>query len=130
MKSLLSAAVVLIAVAAPVQAAQIDWSKARTIKVVTTEYQFYPAKLTFKSGVVYRLHIENHGKELHEFHAPELFNSSDIEDPSVLNVDKTEVQVPPGQAKDLIFVAHRRGHYRLFCPDHDWAGMVGAITVN
>ncbi len=128
MKSILRGAVILLMAATPA-AAQIDWSKAKPIKVVASEYQFSPGKFTFKRGVPYRLHIENRGKELHEFHAPEFFRTLDIEDPSVLNADKTEVQVQPGEAKDLIFMAHQAGHYPLICPDHDWAGMKGAITV-
>ena len=32
-------------------------------------------------------------------------------------------------AKDLYLIPKKAGHYRLFCPDHDWAGMTGEITV-
>ncbi len=55
-------AVVLIALAAPAVAA-VDWSHARPVTVVASEYQFSPNKLTFERGVAYRLHLENHGKE-------------------------------------------------------------------
>jgi uncharacterized cupredoxin-like copper-binding protein len=114
--------------AAPAVAAA-DWSQARPVTVVASEYRFSPAKLTFKRGVTYRLHIENHGKELHEFHAPAFFKAVALADPAVLNADRTEILVPPGAAKDLIFVAKKAGHYRLICSDHDWTGMTGAITV-
>ena len=50
--------------------AATDWSKAETVTVVTTEYGFEPNRLTFRAGVPYRLHLENRGKELHEFTAP------------------------------------------------------------
>jgi uncharacterized cupredoxin-like copper-binding protein len=117
------------AVLSPPAAAATNWSKAQTLTVVAAEYEFSPDKLTFKRGVPYRLHFANHGQELHEFHAPELFNASELRNPEVLNADKTEIQVAPGKAKDLYFVPLQAGHYPLICPDHDWAGMTGEITV-
>jgi uncharacterized cupredoxin-like copper-binding protein len=124
---LLAGIALLIAGATPAVAA--DRSQARLVTVVASEYQFSPAKLTFKRGVAYRLHLENRGKELHEFHAPDFFKAIEIADPAVLNPDKTEIIVHPGEAKDLSFVPKKPGRYKLICADHDWAGMTGAITV-
>jgi uncharacterized cupredoxin-like copper-binding protein len=104
-------------------------AEARLVTVVASEYQFSPAKLNFKRGVTYRLHIENHGKELHEFTAPEFFKAVRLHDAKALNRDKTEVEIPPGAARDLLFVPQQPGQYPLRCSDHDWAGMTGAITV-
>lgn len=120
--------IMLIAAAAPAGAAG-DGSPAQPVTVVASEYQFSPERLTFQRGVAYRLHLENHGKELHEFHAPEFFSSVELRNPGVLNADKTEIPIHPGEAKDLDFVARRPGHYPLSCADHDWAGMIGGITV-
>ncbi len=128
MKLLSRIAVVLIALVAPAIAAS-DGSGAQVVRVVAAEYQFSPDKLIFKRGVAYRLHIENHGKETHEFHAPAFFKSVELGDPAVLNADKTEILVHPGEAKDLNFVPKQAGHYPLICADHDWAGMTGEITV-
>jgi uncharacterized cupredoxin-like copper-binding protein len=94
-----------------------------------TEYRFSPNKLTLRRGEPYRLHLENRGKELHEFTAPEFIRSAKIHNPEVLNADKTEIVVKPGEAKDLLFVPKAAGRYRFICADHDWAGMVGKITV-
>ncbi len=127
MKLLSCIVAVLILRAAPAMAT--DWSLAQPVTLTASNYQFSPDRLTFKRGVAYRLHIENRGSELHEFSAPELFKSSEIRDPGVLNADKTEVAVHPGEAKDLIFVPQKAGHYGFRCPDHDWAGMTGEITV-
>jgi uncharacterized cupredoxin-like copper-binding protein len=107
----------------------IDSAVARPVTVVAVEYHFAPDRLTFKRGVAYRLHIENHGKEMHEFNAPDFFKAVKLRDPAVLNADRTEIAVHPGEAKDLDFVPKKAGHYRLICPDHDWAGMTGEITV-
>jgi uncharacterized cupredoxin-like copper-binding protein len=109
--------------------AAADWSQARAVTLVATEYRFSPARLAFKRGVAYRLHIENRGKELHEFHAPAFFKAVELADPAVLNADHTEILVHPGEAKDLTFVAKKAGRYRLICSDHDWTGMTGGITI-
>ena len=66
---------------------------------------------------------------MHEFTAPDFFKAAEIRDPKVLNADRTEIEVPPGKAKDLEFVAQEAGRYKLRCSDHDWAGMMGEITV-
>jgi uncharacterized cupredoxin-like copper-binding protein len=127
--NLLSAvAATLIALAAP-DAAAADPPAAQPVTVVASDYDFAPAKLTFKRGVAYRLHIENHGKEMHQFNAPAFFQSVELGDPQVLNADRTEIAVQPGEAKDLNFVPRQAGQYRLICPDHDWTGMIGEITV-
>jgi uncharacterized cupredoxin-like copper-binding protein len=118
---------VAIAWAAPALAA--DRSQPRAVTVVATEYEFSPATLTFRRGALYRLHLENHGKEQHEFTAPEFFKAVRLRNPEALNADRTEAEIPPGAAKDLFFVPQQPGHYPLRCSDHDWAGMTGAITV-
>jgi len=122
-------AAMLIALAAPDGAAAADTPPAQPVTVVTSDYNFAPDKLTFKRGVAYRLHIENRGKEMHQFNAPAFFQSVELGDPQVLNADRTEIGVHPGEAKDLTFVPKEAGQYRLICPDHDWTGMIGEITV-
>jgi uncharacterized cupredoxin-like copper-binding protein len=106
-----------------------DWEKAEVITVVATENVFTPSSFVFRKGVAYRLHVENHGKELHEFASPEFFRSVQIDNPAVLNADRTEIDVQPGEQKDLLFVAETPGSFKLTCPDHDWAGMIGDITI-
>jgi uncharacterized cupredoxin-like copper-binding protein len=106
-----------------------DWSKARKITVVTVEYAFKPASLTFHQGVAYRLHVDNQGKETHEFTAADFFKTIEMRDTKALNADQTEIVVQPGEKKDLYFVAKQAGSFKLRCSDHDWAGMVGDITV-
>jgi uncharacterized cupredoxin-like copper-binding protein len=100
-----------------------------TLSVVMIDYKFVPDHLTFRHGVHYRLHLENHGKETHEVTAPTFFGTTDIDNPEVLNREHTEVVMQPGDAKDLLLTAHKPGTYDLRCSDHDWNGMVGGITV-
>jgi uncharacterized cupredoxin-like copper-binding protein len=122
-----AARVVFALIAAPAAAA--DWSQAQPVTVVASDYHFSPDKLAFKRGTPYRLHIENRGKEMHEFTAPEFFKAAEIADPAVLNPDRTEIVLQPGEAKDLYFVPQQTGRFPLTCADHDWTGMVGEITV-
>jgi uncharacterized cupredoxin-like copper-binding protein len=120
-----------IAAALPLGGARAaDWSKAKTVNVMMVEYAFKPADLTFEQGVAYRLHLDNKGKETHEFTAPDFFKAIEMRDNKALNADQTEIVVQPGQKKDLYFVAKQAGSYDLRCSDHDWAGMVGHITIS
>jgi uncharacterized cupredoxin-like copper-binding protein len=109
--------------------AATDWSHARAVTVTAADYKFMPSNLVLRHGAIYRLHVVNRGKELHEFHSAEFFKAATLRDPAVLNAEKNEVVVEPGKAKDVYLVAPPAGQYPFFCPDHDWAGMTGEITV-
>lgn len=106
-------------------------SQQRSIKLdlYMVDYKFIPNHLVFEHDVHYRLHMENHGKETHEVTAPTFFATAAIDNPEVLNRERTEIVVQPGESKDLYLTAHRPGTYDLRCSDHDWNGMVGGITV-
>ncbi len=99
------------------------------IDVVMVDYEFRPDHLTLKRGVHYQLHLENHGKETHEFTAPVFFATAKIDNPDVLNREHSEVLMQPGDKKDLLLTPTKPGTYDLRCADHDWYGMVGGITV-
>jgi uncharacterized cupredoxin-like copper-binding protein len=100
-----------------------------TLNLIMTEYKFIPEHLTFLQDVHYRLHLENRGKETHEFTAPTFFASAKIDNPDILNNERTEIVLQPGQTKDLLLTPGKPGTYDLRCSDHDWAGMTGGITV-
>ena len=117
----------LLAIAGPAQA--VDWSKAQTVTVVTVEYAFQPSSLSFKRGRVYRLHLENRGKETHEFTAPDFFKAITMRNPGLTGPDHVEIVLQPGGTQNLYFVADQPGKYDLRCADHDWAGMTGDITI-
>ena len=100
-----------------------------TLNVIMTDYRFTPDHLIFAHSVHYRLHLENHGKETHEVTAPVFFASAAIDNPDVLNRERSEIVMQPGDTKDVFLTAPRPGTYDLRCSDHDWNGMVGGITV-
>jgi len=110
-------------------AAAADLPAARTVIVVATEYQFRPNLLTFKVGVPYRLRVENHGAELHEFTAGAFFKAVEVRNPEGLDVDGTELVVHPGESKELRFTARKPARYPVICADHDWIGMTAEIVV-
>jgi uncharacterized cupredoxin-like copper-binding protein len=121
-----------VVVAAPMQLARgasVNWSQAEVVSVAMIDDRFVPDKLSFRHDVPYRLHLENHGKELHEFTAPAFFTQATVRDPHVLANGGQDVVVQPGGAADVFLVPRKPGRYRLICADHDWAGMIGEITV-
>ena len=62
----------------------VDWSQAETINLLMVDDHFVPDRLTLQHGVPYRLHMENHGKHLHEFTAPEFLADAIVRDPGLL----------------------------------------------
>lgn len=93
------------------------------------EYRFLPADLRFKAGALYRLQLENSGRETHEFTAPDFLKSVDLKNPEILVQAGNEVLLQPGERKELLFTPQGPGRFKLICADHDWAGMVGEIVV-
>jgi plastocyanin len=73
--------------------------------------------------------LENRGKDLHEFTAPEFLADALVRDPGALANAGQEVVVQPGRVVDVYLVPMRAGTFRLTCADHDWDGMVGEIIV-
>ena len=116
----------LILLAGPCCAAAADPVR---VDVAMVDYRFSPDHLSLEHGVHYRLHLENRGKELHEFTAPTFFAAAKLDNPEALNREHTEVVVQPGESKDVFFTPGPPGAYDLRCGDHDWDGMVGGITV-
>jgi uncharacterized cupredoxin-like copper-binding protein len=100
-----------------------------TLSVIMVDYKFEPDHLILQHGVLYRLHLENHGKDAHEFTAPVFFATAKIDNPDALNHERSEVIVQPGKSKDVLLTPDKPGTYDLRCADHDWNGMIGGITV-
>ena len=127
--ALLLAALALLMAPPAAGAEHIDRAKAVTVTIVTVEYRFEPDRLVFRRGVPYRLRIVDRGRELHELTAPKFFAAIEMRDPAALNPERSEIVVRPGEVRDLYFLAPKRGHFAMWCADHDWAGMTGEITI-
>jgi plastocyanin len=107
----------------------VDWSHAQPMTVTMVDNVFQPDHLTFQHDTPYRLHLENRGKDLHEFTAPEFFAASVVRDPSQLANGGKEIVLQSGASTDVDLEPLKPGTYHLICADHDWDGMVGEILV-
>src|SRR5258708_19264436 len=101
--------------------------QAELVTVQLIDDRFVPDKLAFRSGVLYRLRLENHGNEMHEFTAPEFFKAIEVKNPEVLEQGLPEVLLHPAESKDLYFVARHPGPYPLTSPDPHRTTIVGPI---
>jgi uncharacterized cupredoxin-like copper-binding protein len=105
-------------------------ARADDVVVRLVDDRFEPAELMLEHGKPYRLRLENAGKEMHEFKAKAFFAAATITGGAeAMTADRSEIVVQPGQAKQIELTAPAPGSYELTCPDHDWDGMVGKITV-
>src|SRR5579885_3350708 len=80
-------------------AAPLAQSAPKTVKldVLMADYRFEPDRLTFQRGVRYQLHLENKGKETHEFTAPVFLATAAIENPDILDNRRSELTLEPGE---------------------------------
>ena len=99
------------------------------MEVIAVDYRFEPNRLELRIGAPYRLRLVNRGREMHEFTAAAFFRVAEIGNPEVMNPDRTELVVQPGEQKDLYLMPRQAGSFPLSCADHDWAGMTGEIIV-
>ena len=106
------------------------WSAATLLKVVMVDNRFDPSTLTLRAGRPYVLQLENRGKEMHEFTAPDFLKAATVRDRRKLANGGTDIVVQPGKTARVLLIAPAQGHYALTCADHDWDGMVGTITVD
>jgi uncharacterized cupredoxin-like copper-binding protein len=104
-------------------------AKPQPLTVVMVDDRFIPDTVEFRAGVPYRLRLENRGKTLHEFTAPEFFAASKIDNRRSLDNSGKEVVVQPQQTREVVLTPLRAGTFSLICADHDWDGMVGRIVV-
>lgn len=116
--------------------AGVDWTKAKTVDVELSEYDFTPDKLHFQRGQPYRLHLANDGWEAHDFASKPFFQA--IAAAKLVGSQKTisephlvSIGVAPGQVKDLYFVPVRAGTYSFECnePLHATFGMTGVAQI-
>ncbi|HVY16692.1 MAG TPA: cupredoxin domain-containing protein [Rhodopila sp.] len=103
--------------------------KPETVTVVMVDNRFEPDHVIFHAGRPTELRLENRGKDMHEFTAPDFLHASKIQDRKRLSNGGGDIVVQPGQTVTVRLVPGHAGNYKLICADHDWDGMVGSITV-
>jgi len=102
---------------------------AQLVPIVTADYRFEPSEISLRVGTRYRLHVESRGKDTHELTAPAFFEAVELKNPDVLNAERTELLLQPGEQKDVNVIPRRAGRFPFVCADHDWAGMTGVMVV-
>jgi uncharacterized cupredoxin-like copper-binding protein len=100
------------------------------VTVVMVDNRFIPDRIEFQAGVTYVLRLENRGKNLHEFTAPEFFAASKVASRRLLGNGGKEMVVQPHETRQIELTPMKPGEYRLICADHDWDGMVCTIIVH
>ena len=118
------ACLLLQALAPPALAAE------ESVTVVMVDNKFEPDHVVFHSRQPTDLTLENRGKDMHEFTAPEFLKASTIEDKKLLSNGGTDIVVHPGQTVHIHLTPGPAGDFKLICADHDWDGMVGSISVS
>ncbi len=121
---------------AAARVAAADWSKARDVTIVLSEYKFAPADPIFQSDRPYRLILRNKGERTHAFVSEGFFKAiaaQKLVSPSgtVTTPALETVEIEPGEEKQLYFVPVTRGTYALECSIflHNTFGMEGEITI-
>lgn len=116
--------------------ATVDWAAAQSVDVTLSEFQFSPARLTFRAGVPYRLRLRNTGDRSHTFVSEDFFKAIAVgklvtPDGEIVAPYVGAVALQPGAEKELLFVAVRPGAYGLACtiPLHESFGMEGEIVI-
>jgi plastocyanin len=110
--------------------ADIDWSKAETVTVKLTDFEYSPAYLRFHAGRPIHLILVNKGTGRHDFSAPEFFSAVTVRPGSSAPVDGT-IDVAKNETKEVDLLPVTTGSYKLECTHflHSLFGMHGMIEV-
>jgi uncharacterized cupredoxin-like copper-binding protein len=116
----------LAAAAGPVAAQQ-----AAVIDIQLANYKFAPSTIVLDHGRSYVLRLANVAGGGHDFTAKKFFASAAIAPDDRRWVSEGEVEVPPGQVREIKLTAPAAGSYDLKCSHsfHKMFGMSGKIVV-
>ena len=120
-------AIALAALAVPSATAQAP----AVVNVQLANYKFTPNTIVLDHGRPYVLRLHNASGGGHDFTAPAFFAAAAIAPIDRRLVAGGEVEVPPGQVRQISLTAPRPGRYPLKCTHtfHKFFGMSGAIVV-
>lgn len=101
------------------------------VDVQLTNFKFTPRTILLQSGRPYVLRLHNGSGGGHDFTAPDFFAASAIAAADRRLVSNGEVEVPPGQVREIRLTAPAPGSYKLKCTHsfHKLMGMSGRIVV-
>jgi plastocyanin len=121
---------ILPAASALAQPAQPDWSDARPVDIILSNFAFTPETLRLQHGRAYRLHLVNQGSGGHNFAAPDFFSQARIDPADASAIKDGKIELKKGEARDVRLIP-AQGSYRVKCTHflHTGFGMKGAIVV-
>lgn len=101
------------------------------VEVHLSNFKFTPRTIVLDHGRPYVMRLVNVAGGGHDFTAPAFFAASTIAARDRALTMEGEVEVPPGQAREIHLTAPRAGSYRLKCSHsfHKMLGMSGQIVV-
>lgn len=101
------------------------------VNVRLANYSFTPRTIVLDHGRSYVLRLANVAGSGHDFTARQFFASATIEPDHRHWVSEGEVEVPPGQVREIRLTAPTAGSYDLKCTHslHKLFGMSGKIVV-
>ena len=101
------------------------------INVQLSNFKFTPKTIVLDHGRRYIFRLHNASDGGHDFTAPKFFAAANIAAEDRQLVAQGEVEVPPGQLREIRLTAPAAGRYKLKCTHrfHKMLGMSGAIIV-
>ena len=102
-----------------------------TINVQMSNFKFTPKTIVLDHGRPYVLRLHNASDGGHDFTAPTFFAASRVAAEDRRLVAEGEVEVPPGQVREVRLTAPAAGTFKLKCTHsmHKFFGMSGKIVV-
>ena len=126
MRNSLLLAVATIALGGPVVAQQPT-----ILNVQLSNFKFTPEDLVLVHGQPYVLRLANVADGGHDFTARDFFAAAAVAPGDRRYISEGEVEVPPGQVREIHLTAPTAGNYSLKCTHslHKLMGMTGKIVV-
>lgn len=101
------------------------------VAVQLSNFKYTPSRIVLDQGRPYVLRLMNVAGGGHNFAAPGFFSAASVAPGDRRLIVDGEVEVPPGQVREIRLTAPAAGAYKLKCthPFHKMMGMSGAIVV-
>lgn len=101
------------------------------VNVQLANYKFTPKTIVLDHGRPYVLRLHNSSGGGHDFTSPAFFAAARIAPSDRRWVQGGEVEVPPGQVREIGLTAPGAGSYKVKCTHtfHKFFGMSGTIVV-
>ena len=102
-----------------------------TVNVQLSNYKFSPRTIVMDRGRSYALRLRNASGGGHDFTARDFFAAAAVAPDDRRWISDGEVEVPPGQLREIRLTAPAAGRYKVKCTHtfHKMLGMSGTIVV-